>query len=215
MSNKSNILARIKELFYEEKMAKDFTTSNGEIKEINEYIVEEKMEETIVEEKMEEKMEEKIEEKMGSIVETKLSDGTVVRVIVAGEQIAIGDKVEVKDAEGTFVKAPEGRHETVEGLILYVDAEGLINEIETKETEEMGKKEEDSMNSIFESVNSFKATIDEIKKSLESIKNENKELREKFKMFAAEPSATSITKSTPTISRTESREGKLKFFGSK
>lgn len=256
MSTKSNIIAKIKELFAQEKMAKDYTTSTGqiirclgeslsvgekvvevvdgqettlndgnylledgktitveagEIKEINEY----KAEENMAEDKKEEIKDTDVkEEKMEGVVETKLADGTEVRVIVAGDQIAVGDKVEVKDAEGNFVKAPEGKHETVEGLIIYVDAEGLINEIETKETEEEDVENEE-MKSMFEAIKSLKAMADEFKKSLESMKNENKELKEKFNKFAAEPSATSITKSTQTISKTASKEGKLKFFGTR
>lgn len=257
MSTKSNIIAKIKELFAQEKMANDYTAVNGEIirclgdslsvgekvvqvvggeettlpdgnylldngksivvaageiKEINEYRAEENM---ANEEKDTDVIEEKKKEEMEGVVETKLADGTEVRVIVAGDQIAIGDKVEVKDAEGNYVNAPEGRHETVDGVILYVDAEGLINEIETKETEEIAEGDDEEMKSMFEAVKSLKAMVDELKTSFESMKNENKELDEKFKKFAAEPSATSITNSNPTISRTASKEGKLKFFGSK
>jgi len=257
MNTKTSIIAKIKELFAQEKMAMDYTAATGEIirclgeglavgekvvqvlqgeegelpdgnylldngksitvaagevKEINDYKAEEQMAEEITKDEIKDAG--AIEEKMEGVVETKLADGTEVRVIVAGDQIAVGDKVEVKDAEGNFVNAPEGRHETVDGLILYVDAEGLINEIETKATEEIAEDDKEELKSMFEAVSTLKAMVDELKKSFESMKKENKELTEKFKKFAAEPSAQSITKS-PSLSKSASKVDKLKFFGGK
>jgi len=257
MNTKTSIIAKIKELFAQEKMAMDYTAATGEIirclgeglavgekvvqvlqgeegelpdgnylldngksitvaagevKEINDYKAEEQMAEEITKDEIKDAG--AIEEKMEGVVETKLADGTEVRVIVAGDQIAVGDKVEVKDAEGNFVNAPEGRHETVDGLILYVDAEGLINEIETKATEEIAEDNKEELKSMFEAVSTLKAMVDELKKSFESMKKENKELTEKFKKFAAEPSAQSITKS-PSLSKSASKVDKLKFFGGK
>jgi hypothetical protein len=184
---------------------KSIVVEAGEVKEITDV---QPKETEIYAEKDEEKEEDKVE-KMESVVETKLTDGTEVRVIVAGDQIAIGDKVEVKDAEGNFVNAPEGRHQTIEGLIIYVDADGLINEIETveteKETEENEEDDKEELKSLFDALNTFKKMFDELS-------NEHKELKESFNKFSKEPSAESITKKTQSFSKTSSKEAKLKFF---
>ena len=219
MSKKSNILAKIKELFAEEKMAMDYTTidcktircmgseglkigeavrevveeqdladgnyelndgkilsiSAGEIKEIKEVEKDDDSETGTIEEKMGKNMGEPnvIKEKMEGIVETKLMDGTEVRVMVVGDTLAIGDKVEVKDAEGNFVKAPEGRHETIDGLVIYVDAEGLINEIETEDTRRIAEMKE-----MFEAISKLTDVVSSLKEKFEKVSTENTELKE-------------------------------------
>ena len=254
MNKKTNIIAKIKELFKEEKMAADYTAVTGEIirclgeeLSVGEKVVQvsqgeestlpdgsyfldngksivveageikqitdvQPKETEVYAEKEEEKPEEDKVEKMESVIETKLTDGTEVRVIVSGDQLDIGDKVEVKDSEGNFVNAPEGRHQTIEGLIIYVDADGLINEIETteteKETEEDEEEDREELKSLFEAVSTLKSLIDELRK-------QNKELNEKFNKFSKEPSVESVTKRSQTFSKTASKENKLKFFSSK
>lgn len=73
-------------------------------------------------------------------IDTRLVDGTEVRVITKGEAISVGDMVLVKVGEG-YKEAPEGKHELEGGLVIYTDAEGNINEIETKQTEERDETE--------------------------------------------------------------------------
>jgi hypothetical protein len=75
------------------------------------------------------------------LAETELLDGTKVRV--EGD-LAVGNKAEVY-INGEWVKAPEGQHNLADGRVIYVDAEGLINEIETPDTkkvDEVGLSEE-------------------------------------------------------------------------
>jgi hypothetical protein len=69
------------------------------------------------------------------MAETTLMDGTKVKV--EGD-VAVGNKVLV-EKDGEYVKAPEGQHNLADGKVIYVDADGLINEIETPET----KKEDE------------------------------------------------------------------------
>ncbi len=69
------------------------------------------------------------------LAETELLDGTKVKV--EGD-VAVGNKVLV-EKDGEFVQAPEGQHNLADGKVIYVDAEGLINEIQTPDT----KKEDE------------------------------------------------------------------------
>ena len=149
-------------------------------------------------------------------IAAKLVDGTEVKVLSKGDALSVGDMVLVKDAEGKFVKAPEGKHLLEGGLTIYTDAEGFINELETEETED---KEEDEtelkrqMGEMFAAVSTLTTMIDELKLSISSVKKENEELTEKLNKFSAEPSAPSITEKH--FSKVSSKEEKLKFFSNR
>lgn len=259
MSKTSNIIAKIKELFQEEKMAKDYTAATGEIirclgdglkvgekvvevaaekeaplpngnylldngksitveageiKEINEYNAENKPNPIAMEKDMEMGMgEDKMADYKNEIL-SKLMDGTEVKVLSKGDALSVGDEVLVKDAEGKFVPAPEGKHELEGGLVIYTDVKGFINELETKETEEEDDREEE-MKTMFEAVSSMKSIVDELKSTISDLKKENNELKERFNKFAAEPSVGTITKKVENLSKTAKKEDKLKFFGGK
>lgn len=259
MSKTSNIIAKIKELFQEEKMAKDYTAATGEIirclgdglkvgekvveiaaekeaplpngnylldngksitveageiKEINEYNAENKPNPIAMEKDMEMGMgEDKMADYKNEIL-SKLMDGTEVKVLSKGDALSVGDEVLVKDAEGKFVPAPEGKHELEGGLVIYTDVKGFINELETKETEEEDDREEE-MKTMFEAVSSMKSIVDELKSTISDLKKENNELKERFNKFAAEPSVETITKKVENLSKTARKEDKLKFFGGK
>lgn len=259
MSKTSNIIAKIKELFAEEKMAMDYTAATGEIirclgdglkvgekvvnvaaekeapladgnylldngksitveagsiKEINEYNAENKPNEIYMEKDMEMGMENKMADYKNEIA-SKLKDGTEVRIMSKGDALSVGDEVMVKDAEGNFVQAPEGRHELEGGLVIYTDAKGFINELETEETDKTTESNEEEMKTMFEAVVSIKSIVDELKSTISDLRNENKELKERFNKFAAEPSVETITKKTENLSKTAKKEDKLKFFGGK
>lgn len=209
---------------------KSIIVAAGEIKEINEYKADEKMsEENFKEDKdtgaiIEKKGGEEEKDKMGQDMKdkmadynneilAKLKDGTEVKVMSKGEVLMIGDLVMVKDKEGKFVPAPEGQHELMGGLVINLDKDSLINQIETKETEDMGQTED--MKSMFESVSELTNLVKELKKSLNSVVTENKELVEKFNKFSAEPSVETITKKHETLSKTSNKVDKAKFFGGK
>jgi hypothetical protein len=76
------------------------------------------------------------------LAETELLDGTKVKV--EGD-VAVGNKVMV-EKDGEFVTAPEGQHNLADGKVIYVDAEGLINEVETPDT----KKEDEKLEAVVE-----------------------------------------------------------------
>lgn len=252
MNGKSNILAKIKELFAEAKMAKDYTAANnnqiirvygelavgdkvvqvagelesalpdgtyllndgisitveaGQIKEINEY----KAEENMKKQNMEDCKETMADDYKNEII-SKLLDGTEVRILSKGDALSVGDAVEVKDAEGNFVKAPEGRHQLEGGLVVYVDAEGFINELETEETDATTEANEE-MKTMFEAVSTMIRMLDELKSSISELKTENTELKERFNKFAAEPSAASIKTKQEAFSKANGKLEKAKFFG--
>jgi predicted RNase H-like nuclease (RuvC/YqgF family) len=125
-----------------------------------------------------------------------------------GDALSVGDEVMVKDAEGNFVQAPEGRHELEGGLVLYVDELGFINELETKETEES-----DDMKAMFEAVSQLTILVGELKNTISDITKENNELNEKFNKFSAEPSVESVTKKQATLSKSADKLERAKFFG--
>ena len=260
MSKTSNIIAKIKELFAEEKMAMDYTAATGEIirclgdglkvgekvvnvaaekeapladgnylldngksitvaagtiKEINEYQASsDKPNEVYMENQTEMGMENKMADYKNEIA-SKLKDGTEVKIMSKGDALSVGDEVMVKDAEGNFVQAPEGRHELEGGLVIYTDAKGFINELETEETDKTTESNEEEMKTMFEAVVSIKSIVDELKSTISDLRNENKELKERFNKFAAEPSVETITKKTENLSKTAKKEDKLKFFGGK
>jgi hypothetical protein len=195
---------------------KSITVAAGEIKEINEYRAEEQMADyTTKEQKDTGDIVEKPggeKDKMAEYkneIESKLEDGTEVKVLSKGDALSVGDMVLVKDAEGKFIKAPEGKHKLQGGLTIAVDAEGFINELETEATES------EEMKSMFEAVSNLATLVGELKESISTLKSENNELTEKFNKFSAEPSVETITKRSHNLSNTAGKEERLKFFGGK
>jgi len=187
--SKATILERIKELFFEE----------------------EKVEKT--EEKKEEEKQ-KMEDYKNEIM-AKLLDGTEIKILSKGDAVSVGDMVLVKVGEG-FKEAPEGRHELEGGLIVYTDAEGFINEIETKETEEESEVGNEEMEELYTSVEKLMDVVFELKKEIAEIKKSNSTLNEEFKKFSAEPQEESITKKNkPVLEKNASKEDKLKFFSTR
>lgn len=253
MKKTSNIIAKIKELFAEEKMAKDYTAATGqiirclgdslavgekvveiaaekesplpdgsylldngksivvaagEIKEISEIQADREPNPVDMGE-----MKDQMEDEYKNEIKSKLVDGTEVLVKSKGDALSVGDEVMVKQGE-EYVKAPEGKHELEGGLVIYTDANGFINELETKETEEEDTTGEE-MKTMFEAVSTIKSMVDELKETLNSLKTENSELKERFNKFAAEPSVETITKKKENVTKLKSKEDKLRFFATK
>jgi len=259
MSKTTNIIAKIKELFADEKMAMDYTAATGEIirclgdglkvgepvvnvaaekeapladgnylldngksitveagriKEINQYDAESDKPNEVYMEKETEMgmggMEDKMAEYKNEIA-SKLMDGTEVKILSKGDALSVGDEVLVKDAEGNFVPAPEGKHELEGGLVIYTDVKGFINELETKETEERDDSAEE-MKTMFEAVSTMKSMVDELKSTIKEMREENTELKNRFNKFAAEPSVETIAKKPEVLAPGAKKEDKLKFF---
>ena len=145
-------------------------------------------------------------------IESKLTDGTEVKVLTKGDALSVGDMVLVKDAEGNYVKAPEGKHELEGGLTIAVDAEGFINELETAETAD--DMEGDEMRRMFEALEQLTSVVTNLKEKFESVEKTNSTLTERFEKFAAEPSTGSVATPKKELSRTASKQERAKYFGS-
>jgi hypothetical protein len=195
---------------------KSITVSAGSISEINQYdATSDKPNEVYMEKEMtmgdyKEKMADYKNE-----IDSKLKDGTEVKVLSKGDALSVGDMVMVKDAEGNYVKAPEGKHELEGGLTIYTDADGFINELETEETDKTTESNEEEMKTMFEAVVSIKSVVDELKSTIKELRDENTELKNRFNKFAAEPSAETIAKKPEVISKAAKAEDKLKFFATR
>jgi len=183
--------------------------------------IEQEMEEvtdTITEDvEMGDDMKDKMEDGYKNEIDTKLVDGTEIRVLTKGEAISVGDMVLVKVGEG-YKEAPEGRHEVEGGLVVYTDAEGNINEIETKETEEedeMGNmKDKEEMSELFNSITKLVDEVKTLRTELVNVKTENQELKANFSKFSKEPSEEP-TQHEIKFSGKMTKEDKIKFFGRK
>ena len=172
--------------------------------------VEEEMEEvtdTITEDvSMIEQDKDMVEEDKMADLETTLMDGTKVRVI--GGELVVGAKVEA-EIDGKYINAPEGQHNLADGRVIYVDADGLINEIETPDT----KKEDEEMSDLFSAVSKLVDEVKSLKNEVKLIKEENDTLKSKFGKFSKEPSDTKTTHEVKLS--TMSKDDRLKFFGKK
>ncbi len=189
----------------------------GVIKDITE-VTERNVSETgQIEQMGKEEMPDVIIEKMEDYkneITSKLKDGTEVKVMSKGDALSVGDMVLVKDAEGNFVKAPEGKHELEGGLTIYTDAEGFINELETEATEMGDDMEGDEMRRMFEAIEQLTSVVTNLKEKFESVEKTNSTLTERFEKFAAEPSTSSVATPKKELSRTASKQERAKYFGS-
>lgn len=126
-----------------------------------------------------------------------LVDGTIVKVegdFEVGKQLV----VETEDAE---IPAPEGSHETTDGQIISVDAEGVIVSIEEVVVEEEQEQEfnDDFVNTL---VNALKPSLDKI----EELSNEINKLKGEFMEFKDEPGAPKVYNN---LNDYTSKEGEL------
>ena len=130
------------------------------------------------------------------LAEATLVDGTIVKV--EGE-FEVGKQLLVVTAEGD-IAAPEGIHETTDGLLVTVDAQGVITNLEetTKESEEVEAKAstelyEDFVNQI---VNILDNKFKEFETKLQTLNHE-------FSAFRNEPAGKKITNNLNEVQRTE------------
>jgi hypothetical protein len=181
--------------------------TNDEMEEVTDTITEDV--------EMGDDMKDRMEDGYKNEIDTKLVDGTEIRVLTKGEAISVGDMVLVKVGEG-YKEAPEGRHEVEGGLVVYTDKEGNINEIETKETEEedeMGNmKDKEEMSELFKSISKLVDEVKSLRTEVGEIKTENEELKSKFSKFSKEPSVEP-TQHEIKFSGKMTKDDKLKFFG--
>jgi len=125
-----------------------------------------------------------------------LVDGTEVEV--EGD-FEVGKQLSVLTAEGP-IPAPEGVHETTEGLVVTVDAQGVITNIEEKEVEE-APAESTELSEDF-----VKQIVDIIDNRFNELNNKLQNLNQEFSAFKNEPAGKKITNN---LNETNSIQGDI------
>lgn len=126
--------------------------------------------------------------------EATLVDGTVVRV---DGEFETGKSIFVVTEEGD-VPAPDGAHETTDGLIVTTEG-GVIVSIEEKAAEEAPAEEEtvvvEEASAEFsdEFVNSIVETLKPALDQIDALRNEIASLKSEFSTFSEAPAAKKIT----------------------
>lgn len=110
------------------------------------------------------------------LAEATLVDGTVVKT--EGE-FEVGKQLFVVTEEGD-IPAPEGLHETTEGIIVGVDAQGIIVSIEEPAEEEVivEEKEQFGDDLVNQIVGALSPKLDDLQNQINSIKGEFHEFRD-------------------------------------
>lgn len=146
------------------------------------------------------------------MVEAVLVDGT--EVYTEGE-LAEGATLYVKVAEGEAPMAPQGMHETTDGLLITVGEAGVITAIEEKAAEapaeapaeEVAMEEEVTVEVPEEAASEVEAIVEAIAELIqpqteviEQLKAELETLKTKFSAFAEEPAGQPV-KNTFSMAR--------------
>lgn len=97
------------------------------------------------------------------MAEMVLKDGT--KVIVENDDVFL---IATEDGEEKRIKAPEGNHETEDGKILVVDADGKLVEVKEKEEQSEEPKEEGN------------EQMQALQEKFEALEAENKSMKEEF-----------------------------------
>lgn len=125
--------------------------------------------------------------------EATLVDGT--KVMTDGS-LEIGKQLYVITEAGDKVNAPEGEHTTDSGIVVVVNAEGVITGI-TKPDEapqgslEAAAEEEVEMTSE-ELLNEFTSVIKGLMAEIKDMKDKQEKMEEQFSQFKAEPAAERV-----------------------
>lgn len=185
--SKANILQKIKQIFMEEETIEENSFEDGMKPVENDYKNE---------------------------ITSKLLDGTEVKILSKGEAVSVGDMVLVKVGEG-YEKAPEGEHKLEGGLVVYVDAEGYINELSTEQTEEE-TADDTEMEELFGMIEKMADMVKNLKDEIVGLKRVNQSLEERFEKFSNEPVSESFAEQNkPKLNTLSTTEDKLKFFGNR
>jgi hypothetical protein len=125
-----------------------------------------------------------------------LVDGTIVKT--EGD-FEVGKQLMVETAEGD-IPAPEGSHETTDGLIVSVDADGVITSIDEVVVEEEETEQNFSDDFIGELVNVLKPSLDKINE----LSNDIKTLKGEFMEFKDEPGSAKVYNNLNDYTKRES-----------
>lgn len=141
-----------------------------------------------------------------SLAEVELVDGTIVKT--EGE-LATGAKLLVATPDGD-IPAPEGVHETKDGMLVQVDAEGTIVSVEEKESEEAPVEEamsDESGSFSDEMIGAIAELIKPLNDKLAAMESKFSSLNNEFNTFRDEPAGEKVTnnyfQSEETINKNE------------
>lgn len=160
----------------------------GMIKEL--VIAEEKVEDETMEDEVEVEVEDEVKDEVKEdeteMAEATLIDGTIVET---DGDLVVDAELYVKTEEGRQ-PAPDGEHETEDGMVVVVK-DGKIVEIKEKEVEETEDKVEVEVE-MEEVLDTFASALETLSNEIAALRKENEELNKKFSAFKAEPAGTKI-----------------------
>ena len=153
-----------------------------------------------------------------NLAEATLLDGTKVRV---DGDFEVGKPLFVITEEGD-VYAPEGKHETETGLVISVDADGVITAIEEKEAEEEAPEEapaeeeaeleaETSVSLSEEVVSQVMNALNAISENISALETRLNATEEEFHTFKNEPAGKKITNNLNEVQKTENDLAAARF----
>ena len=136
------------------------------------------------------------------LAEATLMDGT--RFEVDGE-FEVGAQAFVITSEGERVEAPEGEHETTEGITFTTDRVGVITAIDEVEDGEAESVEEveTSVTLSNDMVDTLISALDSLSNKIDTIENGLTATNEAFSAFSNEPAAKKITNNLDDIKSTQ------------
>tara|TARA_R110000772_G_scaffold208583_3_gene319158 strand:+ start:384 stop:959 length:576 start_codon:yes stop_codon:yes gene_type:complete len=137
------------------------------------------------------------------LAEATLTDGT--RLEVDGD-FEVGAQAFVITSEGERVEAPEGKHETTDGMVFTMDRVGVITAIEEVEDGSAESVEEVSTSVTLSNdmVNTLVSALDSLSSKIEAIEEGLNATNQAFSAFSNEPAAKKITNNLSDIKQTES-----------
>lgn len=148
------------------------------------------------------------------LAEATLVDGTVVRV---DGDFEVGKAIVVVTEEGD-VPAPDGAHETTDGMIVTTEG-GVIVSIEEKAAEEAPAEEEVVVEAAEEAtaefseefVNSIADTLKPALDQIDALRNEIASLKSQFNAFSEAPATKKITNNLQDYKQSEQEKHEARF----
>jgi hypothetical protein len=143
------------------------------------------------------------------LAEYELVDGTKVRC--EGDSLEVGKQLFVITDEGD-VRAPEGKHQTKDGIVISVDAEGVITGLDEVEEEEasadeveaeLEATEETTITLSEEVVGKVMEALTTISADIEALKGRVDATDEAFHSFKNEPASGKITNNLNLSQKTQ------------
>jgi len=129
-------------------------------------------------------------------------DGTVVRF--PGESLEIGSVLEVQTPEGEYVPAPDGTHETADGLLVTTEG-GVITAIDEKDEEEEAMSDEFNAlrNEWLSKFGDQESVIKRLVEAVERLTEAQAKTVEVIEQFSAIPAAEPIKAVKPLADKKE------------